>query len=71
MTLAMADRLRSFGRRFSREVLQPSEPEAVSNKPLPTVGLFALLSDEQKRKALLVDQDESFGPNEHRRANGC
>ena len=70
MTVAMTDKFRSLGRKFRREAVRPSAPEPVSNKPLQMVGLFSLLSEEQKHKALHVDQDESFGPHEFRR-NTC
>lgn len=36
---------------------------------LPMVGLYALLNDEQKKKAMNFMEDESFGPKEHLRLN--
>lgn len=71
MTFAMANTLKGLGRKFRREAVQPSAPDVVPNKPLPMVGLFALLTEDQKIKALSAGQDESFGPNEFRRTNGC
>jgi hypothetical protein len=38
------------------------------NPPLPMRGLYQDLTDEQKQRAVSVQEDESFGPDEFRRA---
>ena len=43
-----------------------AEPEVLPSKPLPMVGLFTLLTDEQKRLSLQHTGHENFGPDDLR-----
>ncbi|QFT47798.1 hypothetical protein FIU97_14545 [Roseivivax sp. THAF40] len=47
-----------------------AEPEVLAETPLPMVGLFSLLSDEQKSSAVDLREEEGFGPEEYRRRHG-
>jgi hypothetical protein len=53
----------SLGFRPKMQKPQPSEPEVLRNTRKPTVGLFGLLTDDQKTLALSGKGDESFGPD--------
>lgn len=44
---------------------QPAEPEVLRNTSKPAVGLFALLSEEQKAKAKRGTGNEDFGPSDY------
>ena len=58
-----------FARRaFRLEVKQPPEPEPLVCAPKPMVGLFSMLSDDQKRAALAFKGNHNFGASEHRLA---
>lgn len=58
----------SFRMHRSQQQAQPvAEPEVFEARPLPMVGLFALLEEGQKEKALRFEEDERFGPDEFRR----
>lgn len=46
------------------QALPPADPEVVQNQPLPMVGLFAGLTEEQKAKALNVEENVNFGQKE-------
>lgn len=64
----LMDRVFSFSRYQSRQQNKPvAEPEVLNASPLPMVGLFALLTEEQKKLALAFDENEGFGPDDFRR----
>ncbi|MGR3368753.1 MAG: hypothetical protein ACU0CC_04835 [Sagittula sp.] len=51
-----------FGKRMARMQARPaSEPEVLKAPPLPMLGLYALLTEEQKLSALNFEEPESFG----------
>ena len=57
--------------RVRLETVQPPPPEALRPKPRPMVGLYALLSEEQKKRALNFKGSETFGPDEFRGRTGA
>lgn len=58
----------SFTMHRSQQQAQPvAESEVLESRPLPMVGLFALLDDGQKEKSLRFEENEQFGPDEFRR----
>lgn len=52
---------RRLGLNGGLEPIQPAAPEVVLNPPKPMVGLFATLTEEQKRRARAGDGSESSG----------
>ncbi|ODM46153.1 hypothetical protein A9320_26895 [Ruegeria sp. PBVC088] len=64
----LMNKVLKFRRNVVSQQLKPvAEPEVLHAQPLPMVGLFALLDEDQKSKALDVSEDERFGSDEFRR----
>lgn len=58
----LLNKVRNLGKRHDQQAGKPlAEPELLSERPLPMVGLFALLDENQKREALNFHENESFG----------
>ena len=54
-----------FGFRPKMQKPQPAEPEVVRNAAKPVVGLFGLLTEDQKTMALNGTGGEDFGPSQY------
>lgn len=64
----LMEKVRSYVRPRSSVVpVRLAEPEVLQPKALPLVGLFGLLTDEQKRSAFDPKLDASFGDQDYRR----
>lgn len=64
----LINKVLSFTRHQRRQQVKPvAEPEVLEVRPLPMVGLFKCLTEEQQAQALRITEDERFGPDEFRR----
>ncbi|WP_370202723.1 hypothetical protein [Salipiger bermudensis] len=53
---------KTTGKHFLRhEAKAPAEPEVLCKKQLPMVGLFGLLTEDQRAAALNFEEVEGFG----------
>ncbi|WP_116083186.1 hypothetical protein [Tropicimonas sp. IMCC34011] len=58
----MMKKVKNLRRRmFGQEAKAPAKPEVLYQQPKPMVGLYALLSAEQKKSAVKFNECEAFG----------